>query len=1000
MRDLSFLWKIGGLLADNNNDGVPDGVNVCICLKEDFIPIGLIDFCGRLGFETTALSFDFFKESTKNDWSIYFENALETACQIDSTGNLVFTYNNEKDLDKLLRYLAHYWPGDNLERPVYKVGFQENEFFAYAIDGRRMHLPIRVTSIEKETKCYPIQSLSDFWDGIGFTKVKEASPTKETKIGFRFLQPCTSNLLKEACYLAARIGMMSTELHFPLTDSICKDGITIEFVESEREEQIVFLPNTQILQFKGEAAILPKMVNYFSSSKHYSEGGSYLSWEKELEDNNKAMKEEVMFHLRWEDKGEVQRMVELCQQQASIYQGRKNLMIEIFLSEPTEVREQVKEQVEEIFDTNHVKVRSAFKPGFFWIEEEILPLLKQHDNNISHIMIECEKDLLAGVELPIRWIQELYPVDLLIEREIGILEKNIHFSLVESPPSTYCLTAYNREQQIIVREKLTVPVREYPYLEKGKKVFPTTGLLRIQENNKCLYEKLHMTDRESFYFYYQNEVMELLYKEIGNIEEGQGFSKPLFDRIDIYVTMSEEERKLFLNEERISSMEALHEDIYFNTLDYFMLKGEQTVGKGYTAPGGVHPFVKAVKAATPFAEIIAYRWQSKSKDRWVTEKIDFTKNGDARFAYLVDVKKNKSKKVAIKVNKIHKQRQSEQIREWYPAVSYKGNTLQVLEVTAPMKEEFHSSIKLSIYKPTIFIEAGHHANEVSSTPAILELIQEIKMDVLQKANLVVLPMANPDGRELHRRMTKDNPEWKHHAARYNAVGLEYRDILYQETEFGEADVIPAVMKKWAPDVIVDGHGIPSHEWVQPFAGYNSPPRFPVSYFIPNALIYGIGRQLNNSSLHVENLTSIIKSIQQKIVGTDIQKKNHYWLNRYKKYGHNWIPDIFSLQLHDDLIFYVWNVEANESATSAVSRFPDWIAADIISEAADETVYDESLEACIKAQKLFHAAIIETMIQDNIRVNHRVNKKKRAIYRKRPIRLNEVPEYEKTTTNWI
>ncbi|SLK34751.1 Zinc carboxypeptidase [Mycobacteroides abscessus subsp. abscessus] len=988
MKELGSIWKIGGLLADNNNDKVPDGVNVRICLKKNLIPIGLIDFCGRLGFETTALSFDFFQESSQYDWSLYFENGVETACQIDSNGNLLFTYNNEKELDTLLRYFAHYWPSEIVDVPIYKVSWEENEFFAYAIDGRRMHLSIPVTSVEKEDEYYPIQSLSDFWDGIGFTKVKEASPTKETKIGFRFIQPCTSNLLKEACYLAARIGMMSTELHFPLTGSICKDGITIEFIDSERTEEIIFLPETQILQFKGAAVILPKIVNYFSGGKHFSEGGSYLSWERQLDDR-KAMKEEPMFHLRWEDKGEVKRMVELCQQQASIYQRRKDLEIEIFLSEPTEVREKVKEQVKEIFDTNHVKIRSAFKPGFCWIEEEVLPLLKQHADNIDYIMIECEKDILPGLELPIRWIQELYPIDLLLEREIGISMENIQFLLVERPLSTYCLTAYNREQQIIVREKLTVPVRESPYLENGKKVFPTTGLLRIRENNECLYEKLHKTDRERFYFYYQNEVMQLLYEEIGDIEEGQGFSKPFFDRIDVYVTMSEEERKLFLNEERMSSMEALHEDIYFNTLDYFMLKGEQTVGKGYTAPGGVHPFMKAVKAATPFAEIIAYRWQTKRKNRWVTKKIDFTKNGEVRFAYLEDINTDRSKKVALKVDNVQKKRHSEHIREWYPAVSYKGNPLQVLEVTAPMKEEFHSSIKLSIYKPTIFIEAGHHANEVSSTPAILELIQEMRMDVFKKVNIVVLPMANPDGKELHKRMTKDNPEWKHHAARYNAVGLEYRDVLYHDTEFGEADVIPAVMKKWAPDVIVDGHGIPSHEWVQPFAGYNSPPRFPVSYFIPNALIYGIGRQLNNSALHVENLTNIIKSIQQKIAGTDIQNKNHYWLNRYKKYGYNWLPDVFPLQLHDDLIFYIWNTEANASATSAVSRFPDWIAADIISEAADETVYDQSLKACIKAQKLFHAAIIDTMIQDNIYVTHRVSNKNRAILRKRPIRLNEV-----------
>jgi hypothetical protein len=33
------------------------------------------------------------------------------------------------------------------------------------------------------------------------------------------------------------------------------------------------------------------------------------------------------------------------------------------------------------------------------------------------------------------------------------------------------------------------------------------------------------------------------------------------------------------------------------------------------------------------------------------------------------------------------------------------------------------------------------------------------------------------------------------------------------------------------DAMVDNHGVPSHEWCQPFAGYNSPPRFQVSYHV-------------------------------------------------------------------------------------------------------------------------------------------------------------------------
>src|SRR5690606_23367303 len=132
-------------------------------------------------------------------------------------------------------------------------------------------------------------------------------------------------------------------------------------------------------------------------------------------------------------------------------------------------------------------------------------------------------------------------------------------------------------------------------------------------------------------------------------------------------------------------------------------------------------------------------------------------------------------------------------------------------------------------------------------PAIVELMDEIVTEhpeIMNHINLVIIPCANPDGVELHHLMTKDNPEWKHHAARYNAVGLEFTDVRYKESVFGEANVVPKIMNRWAPDIVIDDHGIPSHEWTQPFAGYHIPPRFNMSFWIPNSFIYGIAQKLD------------------------------------------------------------------------------------------------------------------------------------------------------------
>ncbi|MDV2687665.1 hypothetical protein RYX56_25280, partial [Alkalihalophilus lindianensis] len=78
--------------------------------------------------------------------------------------------------------------------------------------------------------------------------------------------------------------------------------------------------------------------------------------------------------------------------------------------------------------------------------------------------------------------------------------------------------------------------------------------------------------------FYIEEVLSKLRQEVADYHPGQGYSRPLFDRIEIDVWMSEEEKKWGVDEERISALEALHEDLYFNTLDYFEVMGEELEG--------------------------------------------------------------------------------------------------------------------------------------------------------------------------------------------------------------------------------------------------------------------------------------------------------------------------------------------------------------------------------------------------------------------------------------
>ena len=93
------------------------------------------------------------------------------------------------------------------------------------------------------------------------------------------------------------------------------------------------------------------------------------------------------------------------------------------------------------------------------------------------------------------------------------------------------------------------------------------------------------------------------------------------------------------------------------------------------------------------------------------------------------------------------------------------------------------------------------------------------------------------------------PRWKHfcrrapdhklHAARYNALGVEwYADYFADPPRFAEARVKPRLWHRWLPQIVLDAHGVPSHEWDQPFSGYVPPKPFQ-EFWLPKTFVYAI-----------------------------------------------------------------------------------------------------------------------------------------------------------------
>jgi hypothetical protein len=115
--------------------------------------------------------------------------------------------------------------------------------------------------------------------------------------------------------------------------------------------------------------------------------------------------------------------------------------------------------------------------------------------------------------------------------------------------------------------------------------------------------------------------------------------------------------------------------------------------------------------------------------------------------------------------------------------------------------------------------------------------------MLDDVNVVLHPMTNVDGARLAVDRHRVNPNHMVHAARPGALGVDATVGLRDDDPiYPESQARRLIREAWLPDVYLNPHGYPSHEWVQYFAGYSAWVRsrrggardwwVPRSWFIP------------------------------------------------------------------------------------------------------------------------------------------------------------------------
>jgi len=775
--------------------------------------------------------------------------------------------------------------------------------------------------------------------------------------------------------------------------------------------------------------------------------------------------------------------------------------VETRLSEPREMRDKVGAQARaELRKAGaadpQVRVLSAYKQGYSWLTEVVIPELKGRNAKSVRVRIATHKPDLAKkfkfYSVPTRWLHELYPVDEIFQRDLGIPTSAFKMELVDDPKEIYALEAMDAAGRVVHRATFSPKFVEREYLDKfpgWSHVEVTTGWLTARVDGQVAIDSRIQTDPERFWDHYQAKILPKIYDNVMKVTGGKPTAdkQPFHRDLDIEVWMSEPDERIGIDEEQVSSLEALHEDLYFVTLDFFAAMGRTLTENRLNAPGKIFPIVHpsrtgkagearilyAGNASTKAKLEISYKEKDADKPTVVSRdlaRIDTTPPAVLRavvredrvseIELQVEVKDDKEAtravdaidglvalqaaglyktalsfdhvdRVAIAV--VLKDARTRRVVKYtgasmpsnvrtaakgtvpprvtwdhiigpdeserivaalaaYPEVrsfkvgqSYRGRDISAMEITLPTPSELVSVAKLTAFKPTILMMGRQHANEVSSTSHILRLGELLATDpayrkILEKVNVILCPVMNPDGAEMAYELQKLTPTWMLHAGRYSALGM---DITSRAAGLlPEAEVEGKLWRQWLPDIYLNPHGYPSHEWVQPFSGYIAP-GFRAYWSSRGWYTLLSGLRDPRYPEHAEATAALREAIVREINSNpDVHAMSTRHQDRYRRWAAGFGPHLFGTEIYKDTMIYYSDPETGEPRGSrraspppsgpagrraAISAWPQVTFMSGMTEAPDETAQGEWLSLVTKAGFSFLMAHVKYLEQGQYRV---------------------------------
>jgi hypothetical protein len=642
----------------------------------------------------------------------------------------------------------------------------------------------------------------------------------------------------------------------------------------------------------------------------------------------------------------------------------------------------------------------------------------------------------------------------------------------------------------------------------------TTGWLKATVGGKPAADERIATDPERFWDRFQSRTLPALYDHVMKLSNGKPRPEdaPFFGELTVDLTLSEPEYRLPVDQEQISSMEALHEEIYFNTIHFFDVMGRFTRGAGLAYPGRIIPVmhpkadgkpghakitVTGFDAARPSVVVeyterngrsgvarldvpkiavdrpqtlaatvragrdgverldlrVKVDTENDERDalvkRTADERVDRTilsaEQATAVFANLARLRSaglyrdalayHDLGAVRVTVGWEHESKPGTEVVatlepngtpapfpdiKKYPATklqwdtpipppeaygvlarlsesreatvykvgeSYLGKDVWAMDLMPPIEASHWSQAKQTTMKPTIVYSARQHANEVSSTSHVLRMAEllltdPVYRDKLNKVNVVIHPITNPDGAQLAYDLQKTNPTHMLHAGYLGSLGVDVTAAQWDpDPIYPESGIRPKIWRTWLPDVFLNPHGYPSHEWVQIFSEYAAWVRTRSvetrdywtmrGWWMPGFGWLDDARYPRHKDEQMKLLAMITEYAKQ-VPETVALNARAY--DRYKRYSFDFDQKNFKLDFTNGVLVYksIKGARANPTSPDFMTRNPNVTIWDGVTEAPDETARGDWLKMVANAGLQWDKAILDYLVQGHHEVERKLD----------------------------